>query len=289
MVKPALILLCGATLLLAANAWDSKDYTQWSGEDVNRILTNSPWANKASVSFDSSGGGGRRGGMGMPGGGGMGMPGGGGMGMPGGPGMGMPGGGGMGMPGGGGMGMPGGGGMGRGRGGTGPGVGGDRNQTVTVQWQSALPVQQALLRSKFPDKTPGPGDPNYTLDQPQKDYVIAVSGLRMPQRRSESDDDDSSADPNSSGNSRPGMSPERMKGLLMADSHLIVKDHASIDAEDVKVDPTSPDNPILIYFPRTQPISLDDKEVTFETALGPMKIEHKFHVKDMKFRGKLAL
>lgn len=185
------------------------------------------------------------------------------------------------------MGMPGGG-MGRGRGGQGPGMGGDRNQTVTVQWQSALPVQQALLRSKFPDKTPGPGDPNYTLDQPQKDYVIAVSGLRMPRRRSD-DDDDASSDPNSSGNPRPAASPERMRRQLMGASHLVIKNHAPIDAEDVKIDASAPEDPILIYFPRTQPISLDDKEVTFETALGPLKVERKFNVKDMKFQGKLAL
>ncbi len=285
-MKPALTLLCGAALLVAANTWESKDYTQWSGEDVNHVLTDSPWAKKAVVSFDRSGGGGGRrgGGMGMPG-GGMGMPGGG-MGMPGGGG-GMPGGGGMGMPGGGGMGMPGGGGgMGRG-GGMGPGMGGDRNPIGTVQWQSALPVQQALLRSKFPDKTPGPGDPNYTLDAPQKDYVIAVSGLRMPLRRQESDD--SSSDPDSPDSSRPAPNPDRMRSQLMGTSHLVVKNHAPIDAEDVKIDISAPENPILIYFPRTQAIGLDDKEVTFETALGPMKVERKFNVKDMKYQGKLAL
>lgn len=288
MIKPALTLLCGAALLLAANSWDSKAYTQWSGEDVNRILTNSPWAKKAAVSLEDAPGGGGRGGMGLPG-IGPGLPGGGGVGSAGGGGMGIPAGGGMGMPGGGGgMGMPGGGGgMGRNRGGQGPGMGGDHNQTVTVQWQSALPVQQALLRSKFPDNTPGPGNPNYTLDQPQKDYVIAVSGLRMPRRRSDNDDD-VPQDPNSP-NARPNMSPENMRRQLMGTSHLTVKNRAPIDAEDVKIDPNSPDNTILFYFPRTQPISLDDKEVAFETALGRMKIEHKFHVKDMKFQGKLAL
>ena len=179
--------------------------------------------------------------------------------------------------------------MGRNRGGQGPGMGGDRNQTVTVQWQSALPVQQALLRSKYPDNTPTPGNPNYTLDQPPKDYVIAVSGLRMPRRRSDNDAaDDVPQDPNSP-NARPPMSPENMRRQLMGTSHLVVKNRAPLDAEDVKIDPNSSDNTILIYFPRTQPISLDDKEVAFETGLGRMKIEHKFHVKDMKFQGKLAL
>ncbi len=108
-------LLTGAVLLFAADFWEKKPYTEWTEKEARRVVTDSPWARNANVTFGGGVGDTGEGGMGRPG-GGMGGPGGGGMGGPGG-GMGGPGGGGMGGPGGG-MGGPGGGGMG------GPGVGG---------------------------------------------------------------------------------------------------------------------------------------------------------------------
>src|ERR1700732_1678741 len=87
-----------AVALLASDFWKTKDYTQWSSDEVAKVLTDSPWAKEITVTSGQQGqqrrGGGRRGGMG----GGGGYPGGGG-GYPGGGG-GYPGGGG-GYPGGG--------------------------------------------------------------------------------------------------------------------------------------------------------------------------------------------
>src|SRR5579871_2046177 len=96
-----------AIALFAADAWKTKDSSQWTSEDVTKILTDSPWAKDKTVAPE--GGNQQRGNRrGMGQGGGIGFPGGGyprGGGYPGGgyPGGGYPGGGypGGGYPGGG--------------------------------------------------------------------------------------------------------------------------------------------------------------------------------------------
>jgi hypothetical protein len=246
--------------LSAAEGWMSKDYTQWTDQEVQKVLTNSPWAQKTSVAFDNSGsgGGGRRGGYG--GGGGGGGMGGGGGGM---------GGGGMGG------GMGGGGGINGGSVGRPRNAGADETQSqsggprmeVVIRWESALPLKQARLRAQFGENLPHPGDANYTLDQADKDYVISLSGLH-------------------GGGSHDGSS---MRDSLLAASHLLVKGKDAIAAEDVKFDTGADGYTVKVLFPRTTPIDLDDKEVTFQTKMGPMRIERKFKLKEMVLNGKLVL
>src|ERR1700722_8280995 len=154
--------LC-AVALWASDFWKTKDYTQWSSDEVVKVLTDSPWAKELTVTSGQQGqqrrrGGGRRGGMG----GGGGYPGGGG---------GYPGGGG-GYPGGGGGGYP-----------SGGGGGGMREQLV-VRWDSALPIQHALLRQGYHPASDN-ASKDASKDKPavdinQKYYVVSVLGLRMP-------------------------------------------------------------------------------------------------------------
>src|SRR5260370_9824087 len=61
-----------AVALFASDFWKTKDYTQWSSEEVNKVLNDSPWAKQKNVTGGqnapsqrrSSGGQGRGGGMG---------------------------------------------------------------------------------------------------------------------------------------------------------------------------------------------------------------------------------
>ena len=47
---------------------------------------------------------------------------------------------------------------------------------------------------------------------------------------------------------------------------------------------------MMFLFPKgSQPIELADKEVSFLTAMGPMKVKAKFVLKDMVVNGKLEL
>ena len=150
-----------------------------------------------------------------------------------------------------------------------------------MRWESAAPVQQALSRRPEQlqiDDTRGDRAKAAPESEAKDSYVIAVLGLRMPDRRFGSGND--SDEPNDT---------SRMRERLMRATTLTVKGRAAIAPSDVKVSSEYGQNDARFFFPRTNPISLDDKEVTFESHLGPVKIEQKFHVKDMLYRGKLAL
>src|ERR1035438_7232278 len=164
--------------------WNKKAPADWTSEEIDRLITKSPWAKTIKAQYASGGGnngdggGGTGSGGGYPGGGG-GYPGGGG-GYPGGSGRSS---GGIGIPGIGGIGIPGIGGMGRPRR---NGGGAPRGRAVspyegTVRWESARPVLDAM-KSPLPEAFEGR-------------YVISVSGIPLMGGRSTSagEDDDSSA------------------------------------------------------------------------------------------------
>src|ERR1017187_298468 len=159
-----------ALLVASDQTWKDKQVAQWSEDDAKQVLTDSPWAqtvtpivNQTSNPQRQRGGGmGRRGGMG----GGMGIPG---MGYPGGGGRG---GGGYPQSGGGypqdGSGYPQDGSPSNGDNGGSGGQNRNNNPpTLTVRWESALPIQQALLKSKDPNAP--------TIDE--NHYAIVVMGL----------------------------------------------------------------------------------------------------------------
>lgn len=277
---PAALALC-ALGLSAADVWN-KDYKEWTNDDVQKILTDSPWAKKATATMQSEGNGsgypGSQGGSGYPGSGGMGRGGGiGGMG--------------GGFPGGGGMGGMGGGG-GRRRGGSQNPV---EKENVIVRWDSAMTVKEALLKQQYGSHLPSPGDPSYTLDKPGKDYIISVSGLRMSSRRRYSDDDSSdgsrdSGSRDSDNRDSNDTSADRMRSTLLASTQLMTKGKSTLDPDDVKITLQSDGTSTAqFFFPRSPELNLDDKEVTFLTQTGRMKIETKFKLKEMVSNGKLAL
>lgn len=275
----------GAAALWASDAWESKDPAQWAGDEIDQILNRSAWAKHTGAFLDRSSmgpqGGEQGGGMGRGGGypgGGAGYPGGG---------MGYPGGGGAGYPGG-----MGGGGMGRGggMGGRHGQMGQTQSMPVVVRWQSALPIREALQRSLPPSAsdTAESGKAKPTED----DYVIAVIGLHSPGRGNPSDsaEDDQRDDSGQNGSrQRRQRDPAQIKEELMATSRLTPKGRDPITPSDVQIDSTGGTNQILFLFPKTNAISLDDKEVEFEAKLGPVKVAQKFHPKDMKYKGKLEL
>jgi hypothetical protein len=244
--------------LFAANSdfWNKKEPAEWSSEEVDKLVTKSPWARQvnaasAAVSRPYSG----SGGMGDPGvGGGGGYPGAGG-----------------------GMGYPGSGGIGPGRG-TGGGrgrSGGDAmpvSFTATVRWESAKPIQEAL-KAPLPEGLAGA-------------YVISVSGVPVvvPGRQhTESGDTESTV---SKGLSDDVL--ERIKEL----TYLEPKGKSAAQPSVVRKGAiTSSGTPTLLFgFPReVLPLTADDKEVVFTTQLGKIEIRTKFNLKDMMYHKELAL
>ena len=241
----------------SSDFWNKKEPAEWSSEEIDKLVTKSPWARQvnaasAVVSRPYSGSGGNGGGMGDPGIGGGGYPGGGGMGSPGG-------------------------GMGGGRGGGGSRRGGGSGSmplsyTATVRWESAKPIQEAL-------KTPLP-------EGLADAYVISVSGVPiLASGRQHSDDGDTDSTVSK------GLSDEvleRIKNL----TYLEPKGKSPAQPSVVrKGSITSSGYPTLLFgFPReVLPLTADDREVVFTTKLGVIEVKTKFNLKDMMYRKELAL
>ena len=256
--------------------WETKPSTGWNADEIDRMLTKSPWAKDASGSFNGGpggyggnrGGGRRSGGIGFPGGGG---------------GIGFPGGGGGGYPGGG---RTGGGGSPGGGGGYPGGGDGRQNYHATVRWESALPIQQAL---QLPPED-GKPDPEFA-----KYYVIQVLGdlpdFGAPRRRRNDDDSgDSSTKRRSRDDDDEDAQNERRLEMFKQYTKIELHDR-SLRLEKVEQGSrTSSRGPgTLFYFSRMDDVSLDDKLLTFVTKMGPVEIKAKFVPKEMVYHGKLAV
>jgi hypothetical protein len=258
-----------ALALFAADFWKTKDASQWTSEEINKVLSDSPWAKSKTVQPEQTqmrrgGGGGRRGGGfggGYPGGGG-GFPGGGG-----------------GYPGNGGGGYPNG------------SNGGDGSQAgpmnLTIRWDSAQPIQQALMRqgSSQADELKA------ATAATEKYYVVSVLGLRLPRQRSRySDPNDQNSDSNNNddNNGRRNQNNDALRSQLLDAAQLAPKGKSSIYAQDVQIDGDGSEG-VRFLFPRTNPISPGDKEVDFILNIRRIKVEEKFHLSDMQYESKLAL
>jgi hypothetical protein len=127
---------------------------------------------------------------------------------------------------------------------------------VTVRWESAAPVREAAAKVEDPNA----GQFN---EWSQTYYVISASGL-----------------------------PNQMLQLqdkLKQATLLKRKGKGPIAPEQVGV-LKGTEGPVMVFlFPRSDAINPEDKEVSFESVLGPMEVKSKFGLKDMVYEGKLAL
>lgn len=138
-----------------ADFWETKKFADWTNKEVERILKNSPWAQRVDLPLQR----GMGGGPGFGGSGGR-----------------LPGGGGPADEGGG-FGGPGGG-PGGGAGGAG-GIGYEAPPMIPVylRWISALPVKQALARLRFGPEAATSPEAAQMLSREEPAYVVAVEGL----------------------------------------------------------------------------------------------------------------
>ena len=139
---------------LGADFWEKTEFTHWSGKEVGKMLSDSPWAKRVTIPIGTPrSGGGAGGGGGGRGGGGGGR---------------------------GGGGAPGGGGGGGGRGG---GGGGNADipitptMNLTVRFRSALPIKHSLVKSGMGESTELTPDMQKFVDTAETHYIVAVDGL----------------------------------------------------------------------------------------------------------------
>jgi len=203
----------------AKDFWNDRKPSEWTPEQIQQLLTKSPWAKDASI-FDRSAI------KGVPSGGRSAQ-------------------------------------SSRrgartttGRGGAAPSGGVSKGWKGTVRWDSALPIQDALKAPKSPDA--------------DKNYVIALVG-DVPAAGIPNDGDDAA---------------ERQQKMdILQAATRIERRGEPIELQQVKLVPAG----TLFYFSRVLPLSLDDKQVTFVTKLGPLEVKCKFILRDMLYRGALEL
>jgi hypothetical protein len=146
---------------------------------------------------------------------------------------------------------------------------------VLIRWDSAAPIIQALQQT---------GEKTYSPEEIQKYYILTIVGLvpggryrsvGRPETQSRSDDSIDSRD------------PEQMLEELMMASRLVPKGKGALTPQDVKLDAAT--GALHLFFPRTEPVTVRDKEITFYTRFGSMSVTSKFRLKDMVYQGKLEL
>jgi hypothetical protein len=265
--RRTVLLLAGAGLAAsrlsgATEFWNKKPPSEWTSEEIDLLLTKSPWAKEVTTQYEPGeaggypndprgndpGGGGRYPGGGYPGGGypGGGYPGGG----MGGPRVGI-------------GGIPGIDIGGRRRG---SGRGRATGAPATVRWESAQPILEAQ-KASLPEGFAGR-------------YVLAVSGvppLESGGRRKPGDDNPASSGDNENLDHLKQFTSLQSKGKERAQPGVVRRE-------------VSNGNVYLFGFSREiLQLSPEDREVTFETRLGRVAIKAKFDCRKMLYHGKLAV
>ncbi|MGA3202209.1 MAG: hypothetical protein ABSF12_06905 [Bryobacteraceae bacterium] len=229
--------LAAAICLWAADFWQAKPFTDWSDKEAQKMETNSPWSKQIAVSTGAVGG--PDTGRAKRSGGDLDST----------------------------LGSGGAGQHGQVQDLSGGATVASGTVILTLSWRTALPVREAVAKTKYGAEAGTSAEAKKMVDEEQKYYGVLVSGL-----------------PGGSG--RGG---ERMRDALLKNTTLSVKGKDPIAVSDVQSGGNEQKPVVLFLFPRTAPISVDDKEVEFSTRFGSMIVRQKFHLKDMVFNGKLEL
>jgi hypothetical protein len=233
MKKFAAIAVALPICLLAADFWQSKPFTEWNTREAQRVLDDSPWARPFYIPVESARQGGKkqRAGMGE-------------------------------------LDAP----VSSGKGGAvepmeaeaGPA----HQLLLTVRWQSAGAVKEAVLRLKYGAEAATSAEARTILETEAPDYVIAVQGLT------------------------PGMlghDMEALKESLMEQSSLRSKGKPATKATGIEFHNGAHSIDAYFVFPRTPAFALEDKDVEFVARFPMFQVTQKFRLKDMMLNGKLAL
>jgi len=241
-----LLFLC-ALCMWAADFWTTKPFTDWNEKEVQKVLSDSPWVGKVTMSGGAppavpggGGGGGGRGGGGGGGGRGGGPQGG----------------------------DSGGADAGGGGGGFGGGGGGGGESTVTLLWQTALPVKQALVKRRYAAEAGTSPEAKALLDREEKFYVLTLSGVP--------------------GNLLAAVRPDQ-KAALLDLTTITVAGKPPLKAVDVQVSMGRGTATVSFLFPKTTTFTAEEKEMEFASKFDKTAVKHKFKLKDMVFNGKVEM
>lgn len=140
---------------------------------------------------------------------------------------------------------------------------------IIIRWQSALPLRQAQMRGKYGKEAAASPDAQKFLTQEPMLYVISVAGL-----------------PGSVVSAGGG---DQAKQKISQASTLTAKGKEPLHPIAVDFVPDGSAVDVLIGFPKSVPLTLEDQEAEFSTRIGAASVKVKFKLKDMLLHGKLEL
>ena len=242
----------------ASQPWRGKDPKQWSQQDAQAVLTASPWAQGAAATFPDPREAPPASVYSLPG------------------------------PAQAGMASPAGATDGRWDGGVSRNTGAGLlpSLSVLVRWDSALPVRQALLRSR----DVGMKLPADEIDAAAKEpasYALSVTGLLPAKQYGKADPLPAKSTSESEEGTRPPLSNEEVLEGLMQNTRLAVRKGKVLHPENITVD--SATGTLHIFFPRSTEITKADKEVLFTTRFGSLNVEKRFRLSELIYQGRLEL
>ena len=112
-----------------------------------------------------------------------------------------------------------------------------------------MPIKQGIIRLKYGSEAGTSPEAKKFLEREEGEYIISVSGL--PQTLAQTD-------------------VEKRRREAMEQTTLSVKGRAPVAAKDVQFNPNGAYVDATVAFPRTAPITLDDKEVEFTGRIGTL-------------------
>jgi hypothetical protein len=133
---------------------------------------------------------------------------------------------------------------------------------VTISWRSALPLRQAVVRTQVGQHGTLSPEGEKLLAQEEPLYVIALQGIPPQYTRT---------------------------GEKTIESFLRRNGKPPIPAQQAATQNTRAGALLMIGFPKTDLITLDDGDVEFDVKLDQIEIRKKFKLKEMVFAGKLEL
>jgi hypothetical protein len=148
------------------------------------------------------------------------------------------------------------------------GVASGASVTLYIRWQSATPIKQANVRLKYKGEAATSAEAKAILDTAEPAYIVIVEGLNRGMVRGAADD---------------------VKKELMAQTELLIKGREPIKPVDFRIAGEGMRVNAVFAFPKTVPITLDEKEVEFDCKVGTIVVKQKFPLKAMVFKDKLEL
>ena len=135
---------------------------------------------------------------------------------------------------------------------------------LVIQWQSAQPIRQAMVRGRIEQGGTVDPEAQVFLDQSSPGYVVVVTGL-------------------------PGQFGRLTPEALMAEARLERKGKSPIVPAQAQPQRAEQGVTIVYLFPKDDAIVLEDEEVEFITEVGDVTVKKKFTLEDMVFNDQLEL